>query len=502
MATWWERRWAGLASADGSGYLFAVVAVAFALALRLALPDWLQGMQFITFFPAVMLSAFVGGTPAGLLATVLSLLAAAAFILPPDALWANALALSLFAGVSIGTVAIVSALRRAAAEVKQLNAVLQENGQVFRGLFEMAPDAAVVVDTMGTIVAANARMERVFGYRRDELERRPFDILIPPRLRGRHAEHFASYAASPQPRPMGQSQRLFGLRKDGSEFPVEISLAPFVRGGWVLISAAIRDVSAQRQIEAELVAAREKAQVASLAKTDFLSSMSHELRTPLNAVLGFGQLLALDQDGTLTARQKGYVADILKAGEHLHGLVNDVLDLAAIEAGGLKLFIGPTPLLPVIKQALDFLGPLAAASQVSLDTAVAPALPALVIADERRLCQALLNLVSNAIKYNRIGGRVRLEVSLPAAGRLRILVADTGIGIPADRQAALFQPFERLAAAQSRVEGTGVGLVLTRRLVEAMGGTVDFDSIEGEGSRFWIDLPAAEDGAHASDARL
>ncbi len=245
---------------------------------------------------------------------------------------------------------------------------------------------------------------------------------------------------------------------------------------------------------AELEQARDEAQQANRAKTGFLSNMSHELRTPMNAVMGFAHLLVTDPREPLSERQRGYAQNISRAGQHLMGLINELLDLARIEAG--KLQIDP--------QAIDLLPLLADCHRlVALDAAEHGVLlvdfmvddPArrgwVVLADPKRVVQVVVNLLSNAIKYNRRGGQVRLRLEDQDA-QVRLVVQDTGRGLSAEQQARLFQPFERAGAEQSGIQGSGIGLALSRRIAELMGGELGLDSVQDQGSQFWLRLPRIE----------
>ncbi len=246
----------------------------------------------------------------------------------------------------------------------------------------------------------------------------------------------------------------------------------------------LADLLEMRRAELERLNAELK--IASQAKTDFLSRMSHELRTPLHAVLGFAQLLEMD---SLSPEQRENVAQISKAGRHLLELINEVLDMARIEAGRLSISPEPVPLQLVVREVLDLVAPMAREGEVSLDDGTADAPDMHVLADRQRLKQVLLNLLSNAIKFNRKRGMVVVSSERTAEDKLRIKVSDTGPGIAQERMSRLFAPFERLGAEQAGVEGTGLGLALTKRLVEGMGGTLGVESAVGVGSTFWMELP-------------
>ncbi|HWK44267.1 MAG TPA: diguanylate cyclase [Stellaceae bacterium] len=251
-----------------------------------------------------------------------------------------------------------------------------------------------------------------------------------------------------------------------------------------LHKAAAELVSQKEQLSVALVAASKS----SVAKSDFLAVMSHELRTPMNAILGFGQLLDLKTFGQLNTRQHEYVGHILQAGEHLLHLIGDLLDLSKIEAAKLQVTIDSVETAPLLKRVAASFASLTAEHKIVLTTQTRGDL--VVDADTTRLYQVLTNLVSNAIKYNRPGGSVRMTDEASTEGWVRITVSDTGIGIPARRNCEVFEPFNRLGAECSTVEGTGIGLPISKRLIELMGGRIGFESTPGVGSKFWIDIPA------------
>jgi signal transduction histidine kinase/ActR/RegA family two-component response regulator len=246
---------------------------------------------------------------------------------------------------------------------------------------------------------------------------------------------------------------------------------------------------ALRATFADLEAARENADTANRSKSAFLSRMSHELRTPLNAVLGFAQVLDLDD---LNDDQQEAVDQILRGGKHLLELINEVLDISRIESGDLALSPESVLVSDVVSETVSLIRPLAEQRSIQLQGDPAACMEQHVFADRQRLKQILLNLLSNAVKYNRLHGSVTILCEDLEGARLRIKVADTGPGIRAEQIGQLFVPFERLGAERTDIEGTGIGLALSQRLAEAMGGTIDVESVPGQGSTFWVELPVVE----------
>ncbi|MFN3594309.1 MAG: PAS domain S-box protein [Thiobacillaceae bacterium] len=262
------------------------------------------------------------------------------------------------------------------------------------------------------------------------------------------------------------------------------------------VAGTVQDITEEKTRQTEIEHAKEAAEAANRAKSEFLARMSHELRTPMNAILGFAQLLELNPQ--LDARSRSNVQEIHKAGRHLLELINEVLDLARIEAGRLALKPEAVDCADLAQECLALAAPLARPRGIRLELEGPVEEGLAVRADRTRCKQVLVNLLSNAIKYNRPGGQVELVIRQENAETIRFEVRDTGIGIPEGRQSELFQPFQRLVGADNPVEGTGIGLAISKRLVEEMGGRIGFDSRLGQGSTFWFVLPRAGGAASVS----
>jgi PAS domain S-box-containing protein len=487
----------------------------------------------------------------------------------------------------------------------------------YRTLLDRAPDAIVVANAAGEIEFVNQQTETLFKYARAELIGQKIELLVPERFRTAHIFHRSRFAGTPNLRPMGSGIELFGRRKDGVEVPIEVSLSPLQTDDGMIVSAAIRDISERKRIEAEaklsterlrsavesiqeafalfdaedrlvmcnsafrqtippslqgpaiglrfselldaslsaeiidlseetraqhrqrrldyranphgafdlrlmdgrslriidrrtseggivttiwdltddvqreleLKQAREAAEAASNAKSEFLSSMSHELRTPMNAVLGFTQLLQIDKKPPLAEHQRRMLEHVMKGGEHLLRLIDEVLDLSRIEAGGLSLSIEQVNVVEVLREVKTTLDPMAERAGIALSVADVDAEAAAVIADRTRFSQILMNFGSNAIKYSRAGGQASFRVARHGAA-VRLTIVDSGVGIPLDKQDKIFQPFHRAGQETGPIEGTGIGLAISKKLAEMMHGQVGFTSMPDKGSEFWLELPA------------
>ena len=361
-----------------------------------------------------------------------------------------------------------------------------------RAILRTANDAFVGVDTGGRIVEWNERAEAAFLWPREEaLGRILADTIVPERYRERHREGFASFLETGTARVLNQRLELTALRRDGSEFPVELTIWSTGDSKQRVFNAFIRDITEQKRSVATAAQAREEAERANRAKSEFLSRMSHELRTPLNAVLGFAQLLTSEP---LADEARDNVQQILKGGQHLLDLINEVLDISRIEAGRLSLSLEPVGVRDVVRHVAEMVAPLTAPRKISLVVDDVDPSRA-VVADRQRLGQILLNLISNAVKYNRPNGRVTVGFDTVSATRLRITVTDTGAGIRPEKMRLLFNPFERLGAETTSTEGTGLGLALSRGLAEAMGASLGVSSEVDRGSTFWIELKVSAEAA-------
>ncbi len=343
----------------------------------------------------------------------------------------------------------------------------------------------VVINKEGTIIFTNIQTERVFGYRKKELLGQKIEILLPERYRVEHVAQRDGYLSAPVVRPMGAGLDLIARHKSGKEFPVEISLSPLPTKDGLIVTSAIRDISDRKRIESELKDARQLADTANRAKSEFLANMSHEIRTPLAGILGYAEML-IDYCKTDEER-RDYGAKIKRNADNLTELINDILDLSKVEAGALKIEqLSFSPLVE-LESVLSLLQVQVEEKQLAIETQIERPVPAQIVSDPTRLRQILVNLLGNAIKFTDTGKiTVKLQMKDKASSKLSFSVIDTGCGIPLAAQPKLFQPFVQADSSTTRkYGGTGLGLVLSRRLAVALGGDLVLqESAPGRGSTF------------------
>jgi PAS domain S-box-containing protein len=360
----------------------------------------------------------------------------------------------------------------------------------FRDLLESTPDGIVMANPTGHILIANSQAERLFGYDANELRGRSVDTLLPDRYRRAHVGHRSNYFLQPRKRAMGSGLDLAGLRKDGSEFPVEISLSPLRTEESAFVMSAIRDISERKRVARALQETNQELAKANQAKDRFLAGMSHELRTPLNAIIGFTGTLLMKLPGPLNDEQQRQLRTVQSSARHLLALINDLLDVSKIEAGKVELTIEPVDCKAVLEDVVATLRLQAHDKGLGFEVHL-PDGPVVISTDRRALSQIALNLAGNAIKFTERGSVSVTLCSnvLEGVRRLEVRVEDTGIGIPLVDQGKLFGAFARVNSARPNApEGTGLGLHLSQKLAELLGGQIVFRSDAGKGSCFSLVL--------------
>jgi PAS domain S-box-containing protein len=374
-------------------------------------------------------------------------------------------------------------------EWTRVEAALGERQRLLDTVIRACPDIVTVLDGKGRVREISEASARILGYDLGDPLHDQVEALIHPDDLPLVYDEYSKIFSTPD----AQLDVKYRVRHaDGRWVVLDTRGQAIVGDNGETVGAVVvaRDVTDELAVEAEMHVAVEVAEQASKAKSDFLSRMSHELRTPLNSVLGFSQLLEMDD---LPDHHAEAVGHIMRAGRHLLNLIDEVLDIARIESGNLELLLEPVAIREVLGDAIDLARPLAERGEIALRVDLESCPDTLhVLADRQRLLQVLLNLLSNAVKYNRTGGGVTVSVESAAPGFLRINVTDTGNGIRSEDMARVFEPFDRLGVESSGVEGTGVGLTLSKYLVERMRGVIGVQSQVGEGTTFTVDLPTAD----------
>lgn len=370
------------------------------------------------------------------------------------------------------------------------------------GILNSMVDAVVTIDAYGTIEDFNNAAERMFGYRASEAVGTNVSLLMPEPYRSEHDAYLAAFRTTGKSKVIGQGREAIAQRKDGSTFPIFLSVSllrsdherfGLEPGGneYPVFVGVMRDISAWKETEAELIASKSQAEMANRAKSDFLANMSHELRTPLNAIIGFSELLDSEFFGTLNERQKSCAKDIHDSGRHLLDVINAVLDMSKIESGRYELMEEMVEVPEIVHTCSAMVRELAAQNGVMLEQDIANGMPPLWI-DRRTIRQSLLNVLSNAVKFTPSGGRVTVSACVAPEGDVVIKVADTGIGIPKDMIERVFEPFRQAdTSASRRFEGTGLGLSITRNFLDLHGGSIAIASEEGRGTTVTMRLPAS-----------
>lgn len=358
----------------------------------------------------------------------------------------------------------------------------------WRLALEHSSEGVIIMDSKGSIQYCNSMITSMFGYEAVDLIHASINKLMEENVAKLHDQYLAESNAVLETKIIGKGRELFGVHKEGSIFPINLTVTNFEHEGKTLFLGTIRNISDFKKQERALVDAKAEAVSSNKAKTLFLSSMSHELRTPLNAVLGFSKLLITDTQEPLSQTHAECVTQIVSAGEHLLVIVNDVLELSKIETGNFELYIESIDTDSAIVEALENCEHLAQAKGIVLNYVRNTSLPWIKV-DLVRFKQVLINLLSNAIKYNAPNGTVDIKVNQSSDTFLDITIADTGIGMEPGNIERIFDPFERLGQENSGIDGTGIGLSLTKKLVQLMHGTIGVKSELKKGSEFSVSFP-------------
>ena len=391
----------------------------------------------------------------------------------------------------------------------QAEIALKESEEKYRLLFERSEDPMwMIIDNR--FVLANQAAVNILQYSSIEelINTHPSDISPEYQPNGQLSYDAANEMMAIALRDQYHRFDWIHQKKNGEELSVEISLTHVPYEGKSALFCIWRDITERKIAVNALVNARKKAEKANLAKSQFLSSMSHELRTPMNAILGFGQLLAMDNNPALNESQHENVNEILKAGNHLMYLINEILDLAKIESGKIDITFETVSINEVLTEALQLIMPLAKSRDIDITSFViksemrdetSTTKNYMVKADRTRLKQVLLNLLSNAVKYNSNNGKIHISCSHSGGNLVRICVTDTGPGLNQDQIANLFKPFNRLGLESSNIEGVGIGLVISKNIISLMNGKIGVDTQPGKGSTFWLELPSDDNAPMHND---
>lgn len=348
----------------------------------------------------------------------------------------------------------------------------------FRLALEAAPTGMLMIDSQGKMMLVNAQIEKLFEYPREELLGQPIEMLVPERFRAHHPDLRDSFFRDPTTRPMGGGRELYGLRKDGTEVPIEIGLNPLRTPDGEFVLSSVVDITERHEIEQ--------------MRRAFISTVSHELRTPLTSISGSLGLLQSGAIGLLPEKAAEMVKIAYQNSERLVRIINDILDIGKIDAGALDLQRVSVPLNELVRQAVEANAGYAEKHQIRY-VVDSPLASGHVLADADRLMQVLSNLLSNAAKFSQPGADVLIRV-LGDRGSLRVEVEDFGPGIPEKFRSRVFEQFAQADHSSSRrFEGTGLGLNIAKKLLEAMGGTIGFSTVLGRGTIFFFELPRIEE---------